>query len=109
MQKRLTIPTIHRNGTSQDALLDAVTDAGSALYKALRVLERASPNGRDYYPQGNAALRQAEAEHRSRAERVHSVIKELEQLAEAIADGGHGVAESAEPLAEALGFQGEMP
>jgi len=79
-------PTIHMNGTGREALLDQVTDAASALYKALDALSEAAPNGRDYYPQGPAAFEQARTEHQSRADRLRSVLSELQALAETIAD-----------------------
>lgn len=78
-------PTIHLNGTSGEALLDQVTTAAQAAQELLRALFAASPNGRDYYPQGPDALRQAETEYRSRVARVQSVLTELDKFALAIA------------------------
>lgn len=49
-------------------------------------LANAAPNGRDYYPQGPGALKQAQEEHQNRMARLRSVYAELQQLAEAIAD-----------------------
>ena len=91
---RLTVPTIHSNGTSKKSLLRALDDAGSSINDALDALRAASPHGRDYYPQGSGAIQKATAEHRSRVERLTSVMKELEWLAEKVDDGGHGVSES---------------
>jgi hypothetical protein len=93
MRRKLAIPTIHRNGSSESQLLDAVTDASEALYQAMHKMEKTHPNGRDYYPQGPGAIRQAEREYQDRMKTIKAVREELVHLAEAIADGGHGVAE----------------
>lgn len=56
-------PTIHMNGTSRTALLDALLDAGHAVTLAREALMACAPHGRDYYPQGEAAIGQATREH----------------------------------------------
>jgi hypothetical protein len=48
------------------------------------VLAEATPNGRDYYPQGPDVLYKAIDEHRSRQQRLESVKKELQELVENI-------------------------
>jgi len=73
------------NGTSQEHLLDQVTAAATALRAALEKMQDAAPNARDYYPQGDGAYQQAEAEHRSRVRRVQEVLAEYERLAETLA------------------------
>ena len=82
----LTVPTIHLNGTSRDELLRQVQDAGQAVFQARDALAKASPNARDYYPQGKHAYPAARAEHDRRARALLAVEEELSQLAEAIAD-----------------------
>lgn len=77
-------PTIHLNGTSKQALCEQVRDAAHALRDALKMLENAGPHGRDYYPQGPGALDEAIKEHRSRLERIQSVMEELQAIHEAI-------------------------
>ena len=52
-------PTIHLNGTSRQSLLDAATEARSAVDEAEIKLREVWPNGRDYYPQGQDAIRHA--------------------------------------------------
>jgi hypothetical protein len=79
-------PTIHLNGTSQDALLEQVTAAATAVFRACVALNQASPHGRDYYPQGENAFTQARAEHADRMARLTDVYRELEVIAQAIAD-----------------------
>jgi hypothetical protein len=78
-------PTIHLNGTSKAALLEDWEKAHEALTLGLRLLCQAAPNGRDYYPQGNAAIFQAQEEHIARCRKVTEVIKDLEELSESIA------------------------
>ncbi len=79
-------PTIHLNGTGKDALLDQATDACDALESALEAMSAAAPNGRDYYPQGPAAIGEAMREQEGRIAAVRSVLSQYRALAEAIAD-----------------------
>lgn len=74
-------PTIHLNGTAASVLLESYLEASDALRKAMEVLQDAAPNGRDYYPQGDAAIHQAGREHRARAEALKRVYNELQELA----------------------------
>ena len=83
---KLMTPTVHRNGTSRDALLDGYTAAAAAVRKAIEAVSAAYPNGRDYYPQGELALRMATEDHEDRLARLKSVLAELGELAEAVAD-----------------------
>jgi hypothetical protein len=84
----MMVPCIHRNGTSRESLLEQLCDARIAVEDAMTALAKAAPNGRDYYPLGNDALRQAEAEHRSRADRLRSVRDELQALALLVYEAG---------------------
>ncbi len=79
-------PTIHRNGTSREELLDQLTDAAQAGRQFVVALEDASPNGRDYYPQGDGAILTASTEWASRVDKVQAVISEMMELAEHVAD-----------------------
>lgn len=79
-------PTIHMNGTSADALFDSLAHASGALAAALRGLETTRPNARDYYPQGDAAFKQAQVEHAARVAHVLGVRQEIQALAEHVAD-----------------------
>lgn len=85
----MMVPTIHLNGTSKQDLLADMLKAYHAIQHAKAALGQASPNGRDYYPQGNGALLIAQDEHRDRIDRLTSVADEIEALAMAIQDGGH--------------------
>ena len=80
----MMIPTIHMNGTSKEALVEALSEAYRAVNEAGRKLAEAYPNGRDYYPQGAGAINTAMKEHESRMERLRSVAKELEEIVVAI-------------------------
>jgi hypothetical protein len=59
----MKIPTVHLNGTSKAELIQQVSDAAAALDEALSWLRGAYPHGRDYYPQGEHALREAQLDH----------------------------------------------
>ncbi len=80
----LAIPTIHSNGSGRADLIDGYMVAIDALADAILAVQRTGPNGRDYYVQGGAAILTAQAQHRSRLERLGSVIAELREIAESI-------------------------
>jgi hypothetical protein len=82
----MIVPTVHLNGSGRKSLLDGLERAGSALHEAIKALDDIAPNGRDYYPQGEGAFKQASAEHQVRVARLAGVLHELSQIAEAIAD-----------------------
>lgn len=88
--QEVTKPTIHLNGTSPEALLAQYEQSALAISQAIRLLEEASPHGRDYYPQGPQALTAARAEHVTRLEVLHGVQKELQQLIEHVASYNAG-------------------
>ena len=76
----LTLPTIHFNGTSREALLEEYQTAWSAVQQALEAVIAAAPNDRDYYVQGPEACTRAQAEHRERLAKIESVMTELHQI-----------------------------
>lgn len=82
----MMFPTIHLNGSSPEYLLESARYALDSLRAAVLQVEGTAPNGRDYYPQGDGAIKTAVCEHASRIERLRSVIAELEELAEHITD-----------------------
>lgn len=82
----MMLPTIHNNGTSKRALIEANCEASSALRLALEALAAACPNARDYYPQGPGAFNLAMREHEARIGKLRDVYKELEALTIAIDD-----------------------
>jgi hypothetical protein len=81
---KLTVPTVHLNGTSAANLYEQVLTAGEAVREALDALHGGAPHGRDYYPQGAVAFYAARAEHVSRLARLESVLSELTDIANAI-------------------------
>jgi hypothetical protein len=74
-------PSIHLNGSSRDDLFDGYMTALEAMQTAIYAVIQTAPHGRDYYPQGDDALRQAMAEHRDRLRRLGTVADELNALA----------------------------
>ena len=83
----MIVPTIHRNGTAKQELIDQLCDAGGAISTAITALENACPNARDYYPQGQGAIQTAIEEHRKRIDALVQVRKELQQIAIHIDEG----------------------
>lgn len=79
-------PLVHLNGTSGEELFRQAADACAAVRRALEKLHEMRPHGRDYYPQGTAALHAAEIEHAERVGALKGVLKELEEIAENVRD-----------------------
>lgn len=77
-------PTIHHNGTSRDALLKGYIDAAEAIRDALKLVAQTAPNGRDYYPQGNTAILDAQREHKARLKMLMEVYRELSEMIDAV-------------------------
>lgn len=78
---QLRKPTIHLNGTSVKILHEQFSEAYSKVGEAIKSLEETQPNGRDYYPQGEGALKEAMDQYLSRVQRLQSVRDELLELA----------------------------
>lgn len=70
-------PTLHLNGTSGTELAKQLEDARSALMAAVKELGKATPNARDYYPQGPNVYGQARKEHEERIGKIESVRADL--------------------------------
>jgi hypothetical protein len=80
----MQLPTIHLNGTSKGRLIEDLCEASNKLDDAYNALKQCAPNGRDYYPQGPDAMRQAEKEHLDRLGRLDAVKNEIDELTRAI-------------------------
>jgi CRISPR/Cas system-associated exonuclease Cas4 (RecB family) len=80
----MIFPTVHRNGTSKIDLEQQYYSAIDALRAALKALDNATPNGRDYYPQGAGVINQAIIEHGKRVQMVHKVMTEMQEVYEDI-------------------------
>jgi hypothetical protein len=76
---RVTVPTVHTNGTSAHNLRDDLQAAVEALREGQRRMVMAAPNGRDYYPQGNDAMNVVMAEHERRCIDLNRILTELEE------------------------------
>lgn len=55
----MILPSIHLNGTAGADLLAGYREAHEALTRAITAVSAAAPHGRDYYPQGDDAIRVA--------------------------------------------------
>ena len=76
---RLTVPTVHLNGTSAQGLLDQLQAAVEALRQAQVSVVEAAPNGRDYYLQAGASTLAMEL-HERRCQDLHRMRTELEEM-----------------------------
>lgn len=86
----LAIPSIHLNGTSQDALLEQYSNAMAAVQNAIEVLNQSAPHPRDYYPQKPTdAFFKARSQHLARLAGLESIHRELQDIALAVSDGGY--------------------
>lgn len=83
--KALAKPTVHLNGTSRASLVEGYLKASLALDRALGALGLTYPNGRDFYVQGEGALKRAQLEHDDRLTRVRSVLEEVRAIGEELA------------------------
>ena len=79
-------PLVHMNGTSAKDLLEQFVDACHALREAIAAVNETAPNQRDFYTLPETAWAQARAEHEARLHRLHSVLAELDGIAENVAD-----------------------
>lgn len=79
-------PLIHLNGSSPDDLVDAATNALTALHAAHAAMQATAPNGRDYYPLGETAAYYASIQHRARMRTVEDLISFYEAYATSILD-----------------------
>ena len=74
-------PTIHSNGTSQEALFNQYCNANLAIEAALDAMIAAAPHGRDYYLQGPDAFAQAQDEHTQAIKAINDLAKRYVALA----------------------------
>lgn len=78
----MMFPTLHLNGTSYDELYRQYSEACAAIDQAIRIVEDATPNSRDYYVKGDAAMPSAVREHVDRLRRLAAVKDELYSILE---------------------------
>jgi hypothetical protein len=82
----MMVPTVHRNGTTSEILLDQYTVAAQAVQTAIAAVCDAGPNSRDYYVQGSDAALAAQREHEARVKALKTVRDELAAIVERIQD-----------------------
>lgn len=82
----MRFPTVHRNGTSGEALYALHVTACDRLRDAIRALDAAAPNGRDFYVQGDHAIGEAMREHVERVSKLSSVLRDVAAIVEEIAE-----------------------
>lgn len=80
----MRIPTIHLNGTDAATLVDQNLAAMRAVGAAIKAMQEAMPNARDYYTQDGNAFKEATDEWADKLTRLRSVKDELTLLTEAI-------------------------
>ena len=73
-------PTIHLNGSSRARLVEDYKAASTSLRGAMDLLALTGPNGRDYYPQGDDAIKEATAEHVDRLRRLAAIKGEIDEI-----------------------------
>lgn len=85
--KKLTLPTIHLNGTNGNDLKEGYLRACQSIGMAIDFVYKTCPHGRDYYPQDTdpskpSKLTSAIEEHNSRIKRLREIKEELWILTE---------------------------
>ena len=78
-------PTVHLNGTSEEALLEGYCNANNALLDAIKALEDCAPNARDYYVTKIGDINAASAEHANRIADLVAVRRDINLIAEHVA------------------------
>lgn len=77
-------PTIHLNGDTQETLANSYCEQRAAIVHTIEILLRNTPNGRNYYPQGEGATQQAIKEHYDRVQKLDDIKKELDTILEEV-------------------------
>lgn len=82
----LSVPTVHLNGTSRDALMAEMMAAIEAVRNAETALNAMTWHARDFYVQPDGAWEVAREQQRQRALALDTVRVELEVICEAVFD-----------------------
>lgn len=77
---KLTLPTVHLNGSGQSSLLRQYNETYLAVYAAVVSLRKLDIHDRDYYPQGPDAGPKARAENQARIDKLLGVLEEIEAI-----------------------------
>jgi hypothetical protein len=86
----LKVPTVHLNGTSKEALIEQCRIASDAMLAAMRALQDAAPNPRDFYVQEGDAFKTAQSQHAERVKALHAVHQDICAIMGAIENGISG-------------------
>lgn len=82
----MALPTIHLNGTGAQSLQAEYEAVRLAAESAIDALEKATCNGRDFYPQPDAAWEQARAERETAFAMLQQVVDYAAMWEEKAAD-----------------------
>lgn len=86
MKEKLICPVVHLNGDTKETLLRGYEESYHVLNQALEVMRMMAPNGRNYYPLGNAAYGEAADQYREMCKRIHDTQVEIHAIMEGILD-----------------------
>lgn len=87
MTKSLSIPSIHLNGTSGDALCEEIREAHFAIAEAIAKLSQMTVHGRDHYIKADPeSFTKARDEHVRRLDMLRQVNEELMEIYQGIRD-----------------------
>jgi hypothetical protein len=81
-----TFPRLNINGTAADDLLKQQIDARSAVLDAMKALQAAAPNGRDYQTVSVDIYKAARQQHDAWLGQLDEMAQKLELIALAIHD-----------------------
>lgn len=70
-------PTIHSNGDTRKTLKDGMADAYKAVGKAIDAMSGMTPNGRNYYTQGEKAFEVAREDYMNMVKKLVDVRTEI--------------------------------
>lgn len=80
------LPSVHRNGTSLEALQDSAREAFDAVQGAISAYRVTAPNGRDFYQLGPDAITRATKLYERNLGELERIASELMALQEHLAD-----------------------
>lgn len=87
-EMKVTLPSIHMNGTSQRMLLDGYKDISKAFRQMEKAIQGVEFNARDYYVR-DGAWEQAKAEFHDATRKIREAKEYFDAVMFGIAGGGH--------------------
>jgi hypothetical protein len=76
----MRIPTVHANGDSKATLFSDNVAAHDAISRAIEIVLKTAPNGRNFYMQGVGAIGEAMEQHFRRIHSLKAVRQEFEKI-----------------------------